>query len=171
MSCQICGSDKTTVFAEFSGNIGALIMRFERSIRGYMCRICVGQQFWKFTAMNFFSDGGELSRSLSRRFILSSTPSFTSNVSAVSGGTKPVLSSHRHHPFDQGFTARTLRPKVATPQCHLVLPYTIHAFLQFLRHIREIPAASCPGPGLRKGIVTGLTSALIEAESGCATAT
>ena len=46
MSCQICGSDKTTVFAEFSGNIGALIMRFERSIQGYMCRICVGQQFW-----------------------------------------------------------------------------------------------------------------------------
>jgi hypothetical protein len=54
MSCQICGSDKTTVFAEFSGNIGALIMRFERSIRGYMCRICMGRQFWKFTAMNFF---------------------------------------------------------------------------------------------------------------------
>jgi hypothetical protein len=28
MGCQICGSDKTTVFAEFSGNIGAIVMRF-----------------------------------------------------------------------------------------------------------------------------------------------
>lgn len=54
MSCQICGANKTTVLADFSGNIGAIIMRFERSIRGYMCRLCVHKQFWKFTAMNFF---------------------------------------------------------------------------------------------------------------------
>ena len=54
MNCQICGAEKTTVLAHFSGNIGAIIMRFERAIRGYMCRPCVHQQFWKFTAMNFF---------------------------------------------------------------------------------------------------------------------
>jgi hypothetical protein len=54
MGCQICGADEPTVLAEFSGNIGAIVMRFERSIRGYMCRVCVGAQFWKFTAMNFF---------------------------------------------------------------------------------------------------------------------
>jgi hypothetical protein len=52
MSCQICGANKTTVLAEFSGNIGALVMRFERSIRGNMCRACLTKQFWKFTAMN-----------------------------------------------------------------------------------------------------------------------
>jgi hypothetical protein len=54
MACQICGKDKPTILAEFSGNIGALIMRFERSIRANMCRSCVHKQFWKFTAMNFF---------------------------------------------------------------------------------------------------------------------
>jgi hypothetical protein len=52
MSCQICGANKTTVLAEFSGNIGALIVRFERSIRANMCRACVHKQFWKYTAMN-----------------------------------------------------------------------------------------------------------------------
>ena len=54
MGCQICGANKTTVLADFSGNIGAIIMRFERSIRGNMCKVCVHQQFWKYTAMNLF---------------------------------------------------------------------------------------------------------------------
>jgi hypothetical protein len=54
MTCQICGEAKPTILAEFSGNIGALIMRFERSIRANMCRLCVHKQFWKYTAMNFF---------------------------------------------------------------------------------------------------------------------
>lgn len=42
------------ILAEFSGNIGALVMRFERSIRANMCRSCVRQRFWKYTAMNVF---------------------------------------------------------------------------------------------------------------------
>jgi hypothetical protein len=54
MGCQICGANTNTVQASFSGNIGAVVIRFVRSISGYMCRSCLHEQYWKYTAMNFF---------------------------------------------------------------------------------------------------------------------
>jgi len=41
MICQACGVEAPTKQVEFRQNIGALIMRFHRTIKGQLCKSCV----------------------------------------------------------------------------------------------------------------------------------
>jgi hypothetical protein len=54
MICQACGVEATTKYVAFYQNIGALIMRFTRSIEGNLCKSCIHKYFWEFTAINLF---------------------------------------------------------------------------------------------------------------------
>jgi hypothetical protein len=47
--CQACGADAPTKFVEFHQNMGALVMRFRRRVRGNLCKQCINQHFWKMT--------------------------------------------------------------------------------------------------------------------------
>lgn len=47
--CQVCGADAPTKQVEFHQNVGALVRRFERSIKGRLCRKCINEFFWKYT--------------------------------------------------------------------------------------------------------------------------
>ena len=49
MICQGCGVKAPTRHVEFHQNIGALVMRFSRSVRGQLCKSCVNRHFWKMT--------------------------------------------------------------------------------------------------------------------------
>jgi hypothetical protein len=49
MICQSCGIEAPTKRVEFYQNIGALVLRFRKSIRGELCKSCIHKYFWRFT--------------------------------------------------------------------------------------------------------------------------
>ena len=50
--CQCCGLEAPTKYVEFYQNIGALVMRVHKSIKGNLCKRCIHKHFWSFTAVN-----------------------------------------------------------------------------------------------------------------------
>lgn len=48
--CQACGIEAPTRYVEFYQNVGALITRFHKKIRGNLCKGCVHKYFWKMTS-------------------------------------------------------------------------------------------------------------------------
>lgn len=52
MICQICGREAPTKHVVFYQNIGAVVMRFSRTVDGNLCKSCIHQHFWKFTLTN-----------------------------------------------------------------------------------------------------------------------
>lgn len=52
MICQACGIEAKTKHVEFHRNIGALVMRFHKYIKGNMCKSCIHKYFWEFTLVN-----------------------------------------------------------------------------------------------------------------------
>jgi hypothetical protein len=52
MICQLCGVEAETKYVEFYQNIGVLLMRFHKSLKGELCKNCIHQQFWGFTLVN-----------------------------------------------------------------------------------------------------------------------
>lgn len=49
MSCQTCGCNGPTKYVNFHQNIGALVMRFRKEVKGELCKHCISSYFWKFT--------------------------------------------------------------------------------------------------------------------------
>src|SRR5262245_50657840 len=52
MICQVCGVEAPTKYSAYYQNIGALVMRFTRSIQGNMCKSCQHKYFWQYTGIN-----------------------------------------------------------------------------------------------------------------------
>lgn len=50
-SCQACGRDAQTKLVTFRQNIGALIIRFPKTVNGFLCRHCVEKYFWSMTGI------------------------------------------------------------------------------------------------------------------------
>jgi hypothetical protein len=55
MRCQACGISAPTKHVSFYQNIGALVMRFSRSIQGDLCKPCIHKYFWEFTSITLFA--------------------------------------------------------------------------------------------------------------------
>lgn len=53
--CQTCGAAGPTSRVEFHQNIGALIMRFHRSLKGEVCATCASKHFWEMTLITLFA--------------------------------------------------------------------------------------------------------------------
>ncbi|MBV8885264.1 MAG: hypothetical protein JO235_14890 [Chroococcidiopsidaceae cyanobacterium CP_BM_RX_35] len=49
MICQSCGVEAQTKYIEFYQNIGALVVRFHKAIKGNLCKSCINKYFWRFT--------------------------------------------------------------------------------------------------------------------------
>jgi hypothetical protein len=49
--CQICGVSAPTKHVEFHQNVGMLVMRFHRAVRGNLCKSCIHEKFWKMTGI------------------------------------------------------------------------------------------------------------------------
>jgi hypothetical protein len=47
--CEACGVPAETRMVTLRQNIGALVMRFPRTVQGSLCRDCIGKYFWKYT--------------------------------------------------------------------------------------------------------------------------
>lgn len=51
--CHDCGVVATTKYVAFYQNIGALVMRFTKSVDGYFCKSCINKHFWPMTGITF----------------------------------------------------------------------------------------------------------------------
>jgi hypothetical protein len=49
MCCQACSANAPTRYVEFYSNIGMIFIRWEKSIKGYLCKSCVSGYFWEYT--------------------------------------------------------------------------------------------------------------------------
>ena len=65
MTCQACGAQAPTKQVSFSQNIGLVIVRFGRTVRGELCRACIDSNFWSMTLISLFFGWWESSRSSS----------------------------------------------------------------------------------------------------------
>jgi hypothetical protein len=52
VSCQCCGVEAPTQYVEFFQNIGAIVVRFHKSIKGNLCKNCIDQYFWEYTMIS-----------------------------------------------------------------------------------------------------------------------
>jgi hypothetical protein len=49
--CQACGVEAPSKQVEFYQNVGALVMRFHRSVKGKLCKRCIHANFWKMSGI------------------------------------------------------------------------------------------------------------------------
>ncbi len=52
--CQSCGREAQTKYGEYYQNIGILIMRFSKNVKGHLCKDCSSKYFWSFTGTTLF---------------------------------------------------------------------------------------------------------------------
>lgn len=52
--CESCGIEAPTKYVEFYQNVGLLVMRFHKSVKGNLCKSCGTRFFWEFTLKTFF---------------------------------------------------------------------------------------------------------------------
>ncbi len=55
MICQTCGVEAPTQYVEFHYNIGMLIVRTHKSLKGTLCKACITKNFWEFTLINLLA--------------------------------------------------------------------------------------------------------------------
>ena len=51
ISCGVRGETKNVVLVQ---NIGVVIMRFQRVVKGALCKRCIRRHFWRMTTIMFF---------------------------------------------------------------------------------------------------------------------
>jgi hypothetical protein len=54
MICQDCGVETETRYASFYENVGAILVRFPKSVEGRLCKSCIHKRFWGMTTTTFF---------------------------------------------------------------------------------------------------------------------
>ncbi len=52
--CENCWSESPTKYVELHQNIGLLIIRLHKSVKGNLCKACTRKYFWQFTTTTFF---------------------------------------------------------------------------------------------------------------------
>jgi hypothetical protein len=95
MICQSCGIEADTRKVAFHRNIGALVVRFHKSIKGEMCKSCVNKYFWEYTAVNVTVGWlGIVSLVLAPVFTINNIVHYIPSLSmppVPSGAKRPVL--------------------------------------------------------------------------------
>lgn len=111
MICQVCGVEAPTKQVEFHQNIGALVMRFSRSVKGQLCRRCIDKNFWSMTGTTLVAGWwGVLSFCVTPVFIVNNVVRF--------------IGSRRLAPVPLGARRPTLTDEVA----RRIEPHTEDAF-------------------------------------------
>jgi hypothetical protein len=55
MPCQACGRNAPTKYVEFYQNIGMLVLRSMRSVKGNLCRRCIKRYFMQLTGLTLLT--------------------------------------------------------------------------------------------------------------------
>lgn len=72
MICQSCGLEAPTASVEFQYNIGLLIYRVYKSVKGTMCKSCIRRHFWECTLINLIAGWWELISFVLTPFLIAS---------------------------------------------------------------------------------------------------
>ena len=95
MICQDCGIEAETKYVSFHQNIGALVMRFSKSIEGRLCKSCIHKHFWSMTATTFLLGWwGTISFIMTPFLLLNNIGRYLfcfGMASVPSGASKPIL--------------------------------------------------------------------------------
>jgi hypothetical protein len=111
--CQGCGIEAPTRSVDFRQNIGMLIMRTHKRIKGMLCKNCVHKHFWQTTATTLFlGPWGYISIIVSPIFIINNVVRYLSVIGmppVPAGATIPVLNDDaikRLNPYSQAIIDR-----------------------------------------------------------------
>jgi len=52
--CQGCGRQAPVAHVTFMQNVGAIVLRFPRTVTGFLCRRCISHYFWRMTTITLF---------------------------------------------------------------------------------------------------------------------
>jgi hypothetical protein len=100
--CQLCGIEAPSRHVEFHQNVGALVMRFHRQVRGRLCKSCIHKKYWKMTGTTLAVGWlGFLSLVIAPIFIISNTIRYPAVL-----GMPPVPPGARVLTLDQQSIAR-----------------------------------------------------------------
>lgn len=94
MICQACGVEAPTKFVSFHQNIGALVVRFSKSVEGRLCKRCVHKYFWSLTGTTFFLGWwGTISFLVTPFFLLNNVVRYTTclTMPRVPEGAAPAV--------------------------------------------------------------------------------
>lgn len=97
MICQDCGVEAATKYVSFHQNIGALIIRFSRSVEGNLCKSCIHKHFWTMTGITaVLGWWGTISFILTPFFLLNNIGRyvFCLGMPAVTDGAKSPRLTH-----------------------------------------------------------------------------
>lgn len=90
MNCQACGTNAQTRYVSYSQNIGALVMRFGKSIKGNMCDACVQKYFFEYTLITLFLGWwGVISFIMTPFILIGNTVSFCSRKNVIPAHIDP----------------------------------------------------------------------------------
>src|SRR5260370_7109377 len=98
--CQSCGIEATTRYVEFYQNIGALVMRFHKSIKGNLCKRCIHKRFWEFTGTCLLLGWwGMISLVVTPIFILNNVGRYLVCLGMSAAPPDPAPPQLTHHPI------------------------------------------------------------------------
>jgi hypothetical protein len=100
MSCDVCGRRAPTKYVEFYQNIGMLIMRTSKSVKGELCKECINKHFWEFTLITAVAGWwGLISFFLTPIFLANNVFRFCTTLGMTrDGGSLPARASPSEHP-------------------------------------------------------------------------
>lgn len=111
--CQGCGIEAPTRAVDFRQNIGMLVMRTHKRIKGKLCKKCVNKHFWQMTATTLFlGPWGYISIVVTPIFIINNLVRYLSVIGmppVPPGASVPVLNDDaikRINPYAQTITDR-----------------------------------------------------------------
>jgi hypothetical protein len=52
--CQLCGEERALKQVTLMQNIGVVVVRFPKTLRGLLCKPCITSKFWSFTLITLF---------------------------------------------------------------------------------------------------------------------
>ena len=74
VGCQVCGANAPVKYVEFHQNVGALVVRFHRSVKGNLCKSCIHSKYWSMTGTTLAVGWlGTISLVLAPVFVVSNT--------------------------------------------------------------------------------------------------
>ena len=87
--CQFCGNMRQTTPVTFHRNIGMLVARQTKSLKGNLCKTCVKKSFWDFTAKNLLlGPWGMISIIVTPIYLVTNTVSYVSALQKLSGAVE-----------------------------------------------------------------------------------
>jgi hypothetical protein len=97
MICQACGIEAPTRQVAFYQNIGALVVRFNKSIEGKLCKSCIHKYFWQLSGTTFFLGWwGTISFILTPFFLVNNIARYSVCLfmpGVPAGAAKPMLTA------------------------------------------------------------------------------